>query len=120
MIAALVAALIVARWLAQLALDELNHRHILAHAGAVPEAFKATVDEATYTRSIQYNFATGRLGRFRDLYDAFVLFLILFSGVLPWAFQLFEQRAGTSAWAAALFLFGAGVAMTLPGLPVDW
>src|SRR5262245_21630235 len=99
------AALIAVRWLAQFVLDELNRRHILAHASAVPEPFQATMDEATYAKSIQYSFARGRLGRFRDGYAAFVLYLALFSGVLPWAFGVFQNSLGGSAWAMAAFMF---------------
>src|ERR1041385_1684634 len=120
MIVIFFAALIAARWLAQFSLDELNHRHILAHAGAVPEPFKATVDEATYAKSIQYSFAQGRVGRFRDAYNVFVLYLVLFSGALPWALSAFQNALGNSAWAMAAFLFAVGVTMSLPDLPVDW
>ena len=58
---AVVLLLILARWAAQFWLGRLNRRHVLAHAGAVPEAFKGVVDEATYAKSVQYTLAKGRL-----------------------------------------------------------
>jgi STE24 endopeptidase len=46
--------------------------------------------------------------------------LVLFSGALPWAFGFSQNRLGQSAWAMSAFLFAAGFALALPGLPVDW
>ena len=120
MIVTLVVGLIVAKWVATLILENLNRRHVCANADSVPAAFKATVDEATYAKSIRYTLARSRLSRFDDTYNTCVLLFFLFSGVLPWAFQFFQSHAGNSAWAMAGFLFLAGVALALPGLPVDW
>ena len=85
--AAVVVLLILARWLAELWLERLNRRHVLAHAGAVPEAFKDVVDEATYAKSVQYTLAKGRFGQIEDTWHAAVLLVVLFSGVLPWGFH---------------------------------
>ena len=119
-IAAIATGLILAQWLAELWLTRLNRRHVLAHAAAVPEAFKEIIDEATYARSVQYTLAKSRLSQFADTYDTGVLLLILFSGVLPRAFGVTQNRLGLSAWAMSAFLFAAGFVLTLPGLPVDW
>ena len=59
----MVVLLILAKWTAQVWLERLNLHHVRAHAGAVPEAFKGVVDEATYARSVQYTLAKGRLDR---------------------------------------------------------
>ena len=93
----MVALLILAKWAAQLWLERLNARHVLAHAGAVPEAFKGVVDEATYAKSVQYTLAKGRLDQVEMTYNSVVLLLVLFSGVLPWGFQAFTQ-----GWAVRL------------------
>ena len=119
-ISRLAAGLILARWLAELWLTRLNRRHVLAHAGAVPEAFKDIIDEPTYARSVQYTLAKSRLSQFEDTYDTGILLLVLFSGVLPRTFGAFTGWLGNSAWAMAAFLFAVGVALTLPGLPVEW
>ena len=116
----LVLLLILAKWAAQLWLERLNARHVRAHAGAVPEAFKGVVDDATYAKSAQYTLAKGRLDQISLIYNSTVLLLVLFSGVLPGAFHAFAQWLGGSAWAMAAFLFVTGVVLSLPGLPLDW
>ena len=117
---ALVLLLILAKWAAQLWLERLNARHVRAHAGAVPEAFKGIVDDATYAKSVQYTLAKGRLDQISLTYNSAVLLIVLFSSVLPWAFHGFMQWLGGSAWAMAAFLFVTGIALSLPGLPLDW
>ena len=112
--------LIVARWLAQIRLARLNQRHVRAHAGEVPEAFKESVDPATYSKSVQYTLAKGWFSQIEDTFGALLLLAVLFSGVLPWAYGAFNGWLGGSAWARAAFLFVAGVVLMLPGLPFDW
>jgi STE24 endopeptidase len=118
--AAIVLLLVLARWTAQLWLEQLNRRHVLAHAGSVPKAFKGVIDEATYTRSVQYTLAKGRLEQIEATWDSAVLLGVLFSGVLPWAFQSCAQVLSSSAWALAVFLLLTAVALSVPGLPLDW
>ncbi|HEY2083837.1 MAG TPA: M48 family metallopeptidase [Verrucomicrobiae bacterium] len=115
-----IAALILARLTAELCLSWLNCRHVLAHAGAVPEAFRGVVDEATYKKSVEYTLAKAGFGDIEEIYSTVVLLLILFSGVLPLAFHFIEAHLGGSAWAMAVFLFAVGFAISLPGLPLDW
>ena len=119
-IAVIVLLLILARWAAQLWLEQLNRRHVLAHAGAVPEAFRGVVDEPTYAKSVQYTLAKSRLDQIEVSWSTLVLVAVLFSAVLPWGFHGLTQRLGSSAWAMAAFLFITGVALSLPGLPLDW
>lgn len=119
-VAAIVLLLILARWAAQLWLEQLNRRHVLAHAGAVPEAFQGVVDETTYPKSVEYTLARGRLEQVEVTWNSAVLLAVLLSLVLPWAFHSFTQWLGSSAWAMGAFLLGAGVALSLPGLPLDW
>jgi STE24 endopeptidase len=118
--AAVAVLLILARWAAQLGLGRLNRRHLLAHAGAVPEAFRGIVDEATYAKSVQYTLAKARLEEVETAGSTVLLLAVLFSSVLPWGFQGVAQWLGTSAWASAAFLLVTGVALSLPGLPLDW
>jgi STE24 endopeptidase len=115
-----VAALILAKWAAQLWLEGLNRRNVLAHASGVPEAFKGVVDEATYGKSVQYTLAKGRLDQIETTYDLGVLLLVLFSGLLPWAFGAFTGWLGTSAWGMAAFLLVTAIGLSLPGLPLAW
>jgi STE24 endopeptidase len=115
-----VAGCIVAKWAAEFGLEALNRWHVVARAGAVPEAFKGVVDEATYAKSVQYTLAKGRLGKVEAAYDAAVLLVVLFSGVLPWGFGACRGWLGNSCWAMAGFLLAVGIALSLPGLPLAW
>jgi STE24 endopeptidase len=112
--------LICARWIAELWLSYLNRRHVLAHAGEIPPAFHGVIDGPTYQKSIEYTLVKSKFTEMEDGYNVAVLIVFLFSGVLPWAFQLFSHWLGQSAWAMAAFLFAVGLAMSLPGLPFDW
>ena len=116
----IIAALIFLKWAVQLWLDRLNQRNVLAHAAGVPDAFKGVVDEATYAKSVQYTLAKGRLDQVETTYDTAVLLLVLFTGLLPWAFRAFVGRFGASAGASAAFLMVVGIALSLPGLPLAW
>jgi STE24 endopeptidase len=111
---------ILARGGARLWLERLNRRSVLLHAAAVPDAFKGLVDEPTYAKSVQYALANGRLRQVEAAWDCVVLLGILGSGVLPWAFNRVAQAWGEPAWAMAGFLFAAGVALSLPSLPLEW
>jgi len=116
----IVLVLIVGRWAAQIWLDRLNQRNVLAHAGAVPDAFKDSVDAATYEKSIQYTLAKSRFGQIEMTYDLIILMAVLFSGWLPWMLVMFTGWLGTSAWAMAAFLFAVGLLLALPGVPFEW
>ena len=119
-VAWLAGGLILTRWLAEVWLAQLNRRHVRAHAGQLPPAFQDIMDEATYAKSTAYTLARSRLGVFSDTLGALVLLATLFSGVLPGAFEWVQQNTGSSAWIMAAFLFLVGVALALPGVPVDW
>jgi STE24 endopeptidase len=112
--------LMLARLAAELWLAFLNRRHVRAHAGEMPAVFRDIIDEPTYKKSVAYTLAKGRLGNVEDSFNAAVLVAALFSGLLPWAFQLFSRGLGQSAWAMAAFLFATGLAISLPAWPLDW
>src|ERR1043165_1758597 len=115
-----IAALIVLKWIAQVCLERLNLKHVRAHASAVPDAFKGIVDEPTYRKSVEYTLAKGKFEQFEMIYDAILLLLILFSGLLPWIFNQLTRVLGTSAWAMAAFLFAIGLLLSFPNLPLAW
>src|SRR5208282_2111462 len=83
--------LVFARLAVELWLAFLNRRHVLAHAGEVPPAFREIIDEPTYKKSVAYTLAKGRLGNIEGTCNTVVLLIVLFSGILPWALQLFSH-----------------------------
>jgi STE24 endopeptidase len=115
-----VLALIILKWGAQLTLEKLNERHVRSHSQRVPEAFKEVMDEPTYQKAVRYTLAHAKFNQVEFTWAAAVLLVVLFTGVLPWGFQFFREHWGTSIWSRAAFLFAAGLALTLPGLPLDW
>ena len=112
--------LIVFRWLGQAILNQLNRRHVLDHAGSVPGVFRGQINDATYAKSVNYTLAKNQLSQVEDAWSAVVLLAVLWSGVLPWAFALFQDHFGSSAWSGAAFLLCGGIALSIPGLPLDW
>src|SRR4026209_1944727 len=112
--------LILARAIAELWLSRMNQRYVRAHANEVPPAFREMVDEPTYRRSVDYTLAKSRFGEVVTLFDAALLIIMLFSGVLPWAFGKLAAAFGSSVWAMAGFLFATGVALSIVSLPFAW
>jgi STE24 endopeptidase len=112
--------LILARATAELWLSRLNQWHVRAHADEVPTTLRGMVDQPTYHRSIDYTLTKSRFGEVVTVFDTALLIAILFSGVLPWAFEKFTAAFGTSVWAMAGFLFAAGVALSIISLPFAW
>jgi STE24 endopeptidase len=120
MVICLTLGLILTRLAAELWLAALNRRHVLAHAGEIPPPFRGIIDEPTYKKSVAYTLAKERFGNIEEIWSTAILLTVLFSGILPWALDLFSNGLGQSAWAIAAFLFAVGLAMSLPGLPFDW
>src|SRR6516164_106789 len=112
--------LILARAIAELWLSRLNQRYVRAHANEVPLAFREMVDEPTYRRSVDYTLAKSRCGGVVTSFDTALLIILLFSGVLPWAFGKLSAAFGSSVWAMGGFLFATGVALSIVSLPFAW
>lgn len=115
-----VLGLIIAKAMVRYWLQRLNQGHVQAHAGAVPEAFKETIDVGAYAKSVEYTLAKIRLNKIESVYDQVIFILVLFSGLLPWVFGLFAHRFGNTAWSMAGFLFALAWLLSLPGLPFNW
>jgi len=118
--AAIAWLLILARGAAQFGLEWLNRRHVKARASAVPEAFREFIDPDTYAQSVQYTLARSRFSQIEGGYDLGILLVILFSGVLPWGGQWFQDWLGGATASMAAFLMVSGVIMFLLGLPLDF
>jgi STE24 endopeptidase len=114
------AALIMLRWAVQIWLEELNLRHVAAHADAIPEAFKQIVDEPTYRKSVDYTFAKGKFSQIEESYESAILLLALLAGAFAWAFYFLAGLFGSSTWATAAALFLVVLALSLLNLPFAW
>ena len=116
----LIAFLLILKVATELWLDLLNRNRVLEEAGDVPEAYRSFIDEATYDKSVSYTLAKNRLGMVETVFDAVILALVLFSGVLPLAWQTMTDLLGTGVWGQALSLFLIFTVLSLPGLPLEW
>ena len=108
------------KWTAQVWLEWLNARNVRAHADSVPEVLKGVVDPKTYAKSVDYSLAKCRFQSWELTYEAAVLVLVLFSGVLAGVFNLMQAAWGDSPWAMAAFLLVIGVGLSIPELPFSW
>jgi len=120
LIAWIVVALMVAKLGSELLLSRLNRSEIVRHAGAMPPAFAGVMDEATFAKSVEYSLAKNTFGHFELAWGTAVLALVVFSGLLPFAWDAWTALAGTAAWSGALFLVLTGIVLSLPDLPFDW
>lgn len=113
-------ALVLIAWLADAWLESLNRHEAKKNAARVPEPFRELVDEVTYRKSVEYTLAKSRFGLVETAMGKVVLLLVLFSGVLPWTCQYYLGPETLSAAAAAAYLVGLSLVLSLPGLPLDW
>ena len=115
-----VAALLAVKTATELWLDYLNRKRVLEEAGDVPEAYRDFIDEATYDKSVSYTLAKNRLGMLETGYGALVLALVLFSGILPWAWGFISGFLGTGTWGQGAALYVIFLLLGVPGLPFEW
>jgi len=112
--------LVAAKGGAQIGLERLNRRHLLARATAIPDAFRGVMDETTYAKSVRYTLAGAALRQVELAWGAIVLVVALTSGLLPGALGWFHQHLGGSEWSMAAYLFTVGMALSLASLPLDY
>jgi STE24 endopeptidase len=115
-----VMALMVARLLAQLVLEALNRSEVRRHAGVLPGALHGVMDEPTFAKAADYTLAKSRFGSLELVYEAAVLAVAVFSGLLPWLWAKFDALAPGAAWSGALFLVATMILLGLPSLPLAW
>jgi STE24 endopeptidase len=118
--AQLVLILFVANTAVSLILDWLNHQYVVKHQNAVPTAFSDMIDLHTYQKSTQYSLAKLRFSAVTTIYDCALTIIVLFSGVLPWTWNLLISAFGLSLWGqtcAFLILF---FVLQIFHLPFEW
>ncbi len=115
------AALMMLRLAGELVLSALNRAEVRRHADAPPPGAAAIMDAATYAKSVAYTMEKSRFGVLTGVFDALVLAMVVFGGVLPWLFgQIGAWGAHGAVWDDVLFILGAGLLLAVPSLPFDW
>jgi STE24 endopeptidase len=117
--AVVVALILCAKLLMQFGLEVLNARESRRHSESPPAAFNGVMDGSTYRKSVDYTLAKSRFSRIQLVWEALVLGLVLFSGMLPALYDVFVSR-GHSIFVEAAYLFATGVLLAIPALPLDW
>ena len=116
----LAAGLAVLKSAAEFFLDRLNADYVRERAGKMPPVFEGMIDEETYNRSVDYTLAKNRLGQFSNPCGLIILLAALFSGFLPWSYDVFLDFAGESAWAKAAWIIGIIFLFSATEWPWEW
>src|ERR1051325_126547 len=115
------AALMALRLVADLFLAALNRAEVRRHAAAAPPAVAAIMDADTYRKAVAYTLEKSRFGIITEIFDAGVLALVIFGGILPALFdQVVAWGGPESIWTRVLFILLAGVLISIPDLPFEW
>ena len=117
----IVAALMALRLAGELVLSALNRAEVRRHASHPPAAVAAVMDPATYAKSVAYTLAKSDFGVVSGIFDALVLALVIFGGILPWMFaRIAAWGAPQAVWSHVLFILAVGGLLALPSLPFEW
>lgn len=116
----IVLVLILGKWLFESFLTALNLGEVRRHEKEIPEPLQDVMDEPTYRKSIDYTRAKSRFGLVHDSFGVLVLLLVLFSGLLPFLYQLVGGGDSTSIWRESLFLVVVMLLLSLPDIPFDY
>ncbi len=112
--------LIFARLVWETALSLLNMAEVKRRGQSPPEQIPEIMDYETYARSVNYTLAKERLSIFGGFYETLILFVILFSGFLPWLYTFFGSGTGLNVILESLYLISAMIIISIPGIPVEY
>ncbi len=116
---AVLLVLLALKFAAATALDLLNMRNVRAHAGRVPEAFKSFMDEATYSKGVNYTLDKTRFGIFENACATLFLAVILVLWILPRLYDFGLDIFGVSVWGQSLTLIFMALILSLPDIPFE-
>ena len=116
----LVAGLVVLKSASEFFLDRLNAVYVRERAGKMPPVFQGMIDEEIYARSVDYTLAKNRLDQFSNPCGLIILLSALFSGFLPWSYDVFLDFSGESAWAKAAWIIGIIFLFSAKEWPWEW
>lgn len=111
--------LLALRFSASTVLDVLNMRNVHAHADCVPTAFKGFMDEATYSKGMNYFLDKTRFGILENVCATLFLAVVLVLWVLPRLYDFGLDIFGISVWGQALTLIFMALVLSLPDIPFE-
>ncbi|MBI5534042.1 MAG: M48 family metallopeptidase [Deltaproteobacteria bacterium] len=112
-------ALILARVAAQLWLNALNVNEASRWASEAPSWLAGAIEEDRRRKSVDYTLARAKVSAFDIVYDAAILSVVVFSGLLPRLYSAITGTLGTSVWVSAAYVVVVGIVLSIPGLPLD-
>jgi STE24 endopeptidase len=118
-------AFFILEFVVEFGLNELNLRHVRARSAErkIPDFFRAKMSPEEYGKSVRYTLAKGRFQRWAEIYGRWVMLMVLFAGVLPFADRLSKDLAGrflpVPYGDGILFCFIIGLAFSVASLPTD-
>ena len=115
------AALILIKLAAELGLAALNRSAVRKGAAAPPASVAAVMDPPTLAKTVSYTLDKSRFGSVESAFEALVLALAVFGGLLPPLYGRIAAwgRPG-AAWTGAVFILAAGFLVSVPSLPFAW
>lgn len=111
---------LLAKLAAELALDALNRSQVAKNAVSIPAELDGIMSEEKFAKANEYTLAKSRFGTLGLLLDAAMLAAVILSGLLPLAHEAWVGSVGGSGWSSALFLVVVMIALSLPGLPLEF
>jgi STE24 endopeptidase len=115
------AALILLRLAAELGLAALNRSAVRRGAAAPPASVAAVMDPATLAKTVSYTLDKSRFGSVESAFEALVLALAVFGGLLPLLYgRIAAWGSPGAAWTGAAFILAAGFLVSVPSLPFAW
>ncbi len=111
---------LLAKLVAELALEFLNRAYVSGRTGALPESLEGVMSAENFAKSNEYTLVKSRFGSLELVFDAVVVAAVVLSGVLPEAFAAWTGWLGEGAWSQALFLIVTMMVISLVGVPLDY
>ncbi|MDG1891359.1 MAG: M48 family metallopeptidase [Verrucomicrobiota bacterium] len=119
-IAWIVGFMVILRGAAEWTLNRLNLSHLQAHRRQLPNGWKSVMDPSTYHRALDYTKTKGDLSQWSGLYETLLLWVFLFSGIMPFLQHQWTVVLGHSHWAQSGFLCFVATFLSLFHLPWNY
>ncbi|MDX1953063.1 MAG: M48 family metallopeptidase [Verrucomicrobiota bacterium] len=112
--------LVLGKMALQLWLESINRKYSRQRQSPPSGVSTEKFDTAVYEKSVAYTLAKSRFESFEIIFNAAILILVLFSGLLPAMFEWFIEQGGRGALVQSSYLFVIGVLFSLLGMPLEW